>query len=1132
MNQESEPDLPDLDYSENASKAFFIAEEEEDLPPPPEPTESMKLEDDFIIREIDEQVEDDSGDEVIPPPPRPTESMMIAGGFKKNKFKEPLSLESSMKSYGADLDDEESDESHLRAQSPAVSSESANSRIDTKADVLERFLRDDVTSSNESKNEEQLSRHKLFPDPSEESRKKFSSVLHFRDISKEVRDSYTPDKDRLIKTIVLRDLEEYSSSSESPLNFFKKKKQLSSPSQNQLTSPSSKVPKDRISKCIIAVERAGNLFSAPDSETDVIVQVALYGAQAKYDLFRTSPQKGSNPIWRERKKFQIDIGASWYIHFRVLTKKLTANEFLGEIFIPIAALSNGSLSRSFHLLGKYLEADKNISTPKSGDLPSEDSPVAVGRNITFTSQDLTAKLHITIQTEGPLSYISSSHKVFYQLIKNPCYQYPVFDEEQSKSNSSKCFYIPGAAEKCEVFFPEFLISHLNRTFIGDLYLTNFRVVFFAKKQINQHSVTDDLEDEEEDEKEEYSTFRVISEYSFAFTYSNIFEVYDSVSKDTKTPKAFSYLKKNVSKSDIQGMTIVLEDFREISLLFSNLYAQNAKNLTKVIKKILKHKRVPNRAFPLCMQIVHELRSIYPEKKQLFDLLSVNSKFSMKEEMRLQNLPANQFEFCKLNIDYTLCSSYPSELYFPSKVTEKHIQESANFRGKNRLPALTYYSEKFGCCMARSAQPHTGFTSKHREADELLISSFRGISIKENAEYLIFDARSEIAAEGNKLKGMGFENITRYEKAKILFMGIANIHTMRASIDKLRSIVTSSGDNSSENSWLSLLESSKWFIHLRSILLASTQIAKIMSKKGTSILVHCSDGWDRTAQLCSLTQILLDARFRTCTGLRNVIEKDFLSFGHKFNDRLGDHTLADQRSPVFLQFLDCVYQLTKQFPFAFEFTSSYLVALGEHCKSGWFGTFSFNTEMERNNQKLADHSFSIWSYLDMLAILHPSKYVNPHFDPEFDDVLFPISSVRRLELWSDFYLRHDYTAYETIENFESSVLVTKDFNASINSAQELSHILWAPEEIQTHCMECKAEFSIVKRKHRCKVCGGLFCHQCLGQRLVIREYGDRPQKVCNACYTFSQNLEERIRMSVSRRRSELQTLKNSSMKKNI
>ena len=50
------------------------------------------------------------------------------------------------------------------------------------------------------------------------------------------------------------------------------------------------------------------------------------------------------------------------------------------------------------------------------------------------------------------------------------------------------------------------------------------------------------------------------------------------------------------------------------------------------------------------------------------------------------------------------------------------------------------------------------------------------------------------------------------------------------------------------------------------------------------------------------------------GFEVLIEKEWLSFGHKFAQRVGHgedkHSDAD-RSPVFLQFIDCTWQMTRQ-----------------------------------------------------------------------------------------------------------------------------------------------------------------------------------------------------------------------------
>ncbi|KOB72224.1 Odorant-binding protein 21, partial [Operophtera brumata] len=99
----------------------------------------------------------------------------------------------------------------------------------------------------------------------------------------------------------------------------------------------------------------------------------------------------------------------------------------------------------------------------------------------------------------------------------------------------------------------------------------------------------------------------------------------------------------------------------------------------------------------------------------------------------------------------------------------------------------------------------------------------------------------------------------------------------------------------------------------SILDTSWWIANAISQ-GVSVCVHCSDGWDRTAQACSLAALCLEPHYRTINGYQALIEKDWLSFGHKFTARCGHIAcLGRERSPVFTQLLDCTWQLLRMHP---------------------------------------------------------------------------------------------------------------------------------------------------------------------------------------------------------------------------
>lgn len=65
-----------------------------------------------------------------------------------------------------------------------------------------------------------------------------------------------------------------------------------------------------------------------------------------------------------------------------------------------------------------------------------------------------------------------------------------------------------------------------------------------------------------------------------------------------------------------------------------------------------------------------------------------------------------------------------------------------------------------------------------------------------------------------------------------------------------------------SSWLSALESTRWLQHLSVMLKAATLVCSAVEREGRPVLVHCSDGWDRTPQIVALAKLLLDPYYRT------------------------------------------------------------------------------------------------------------------------------------------------------------------------------------------------------------------------------------------------------------------------------
>ena len=63
-----------------------------------------------------------------------------------------------------------------------------------------------------------------------------------------------------------------------------------------------------------------------------------------------------------------------------------------------------------------------------------------------------------------------------------------------------------------------------------------------------------------------------------------------------------------------------------------------------------------------------------------------------------------------------------------------------------------------------------------------------------------------------------------------------------------------------------LDDCGWLRHIRLILETGAFIADSVVR-GISCVVHCSDGWDRTAQSTAIGALLLDPYYRTLKGFK-------------------------------------------------------------------------------------------------------------------------------------------------------------------------------------------------------------------------------------------------------------------------
>lgn len=380
-----------------------------------------------------------------------------------------------------------------------------------------------------------------------------------------------------------------------------------------------------------------------------------------------------------------------------------------------------------------------------------------------------------------------------------------------------------------------------------------------------------------------------------------------------------------------------------------------------------------------------------------------------------------------NQNYIFCPSYPLDLIIPKQLSEKDICQISKFRSKGRIPVLTYIS-KNGKLLFRSSQIQSGLFSKRSTEDEMMVYFIGEPTKKKNNIYFksltdgqkellkkdvtICDARSKMAAVGNTFMGRGYEKEKFYKNIKLSFHNIANLQGVKSSFE----YIIGTKKKIKERGFFKTLGNSLWYEHISDILEFSEDIAKLLFGKTFNVLLHCSDGWDRTSQVSALVQIFMDKKNRSLKFFLKLVEKDFSDFGFQFSKRgghLNDDKLNyeirygsdknifsfkkipyEKESPIFVQFLDCVRQMVIQRPDEFEFGLDFINDLAFYSELGVFKELIFDnyrTRKGHDNEYLSMHEF--------FDFFKDDYVINEDF---FESKNFDILPIRSEDLYFDFW----------------------------------------------------------------------------------------------------------------------------------
>eukprot|EP01064_Diplonema_japonicum_P034375 TRINITY_DN70_c1_g1_i5.p1 TRINITY_DN70_c1_g1~~TRINITY_DN70_c1_g1_i5.p1 ORF type:complete len:736 (+),score=80.62 TRINITY_DN70_c1_g1_i5:66-2210(+) len=441
--------------------------------------------------------------------------------------------------------------------------------------------------------------------------------------------------------------------------------------------------------------------------------------------------------------------------------------------------------------------------------------------------------------------------------------------------------------------------------------------------------------------------------------------------------------------------------------------------------------------------------------------------------------SSRWRVTSANENFNISDTMPEKSIVPWSISDDQVSELANFRINKRFPMVSWIHPRNGAALVRSSQPTVGLKNKTSEIDEKYM---RKIAVSQDLYTAVVDARPFKNAVANLANGGGYISLKNYPKCKHVNANIPNIHAMTASLYKLRDLLTGSSPTD-DGDWLPKLHASNWVRHIQRILQISIHIVFMLDREATTVLVHCTNGWDRTSQIVALSNIMLDPYYRTLKGFLALHEKDWASGAHKFGERVGslgsDRHRAKGVSPIFLQFLECVVQILRQFPSAFEYTEEFLRHVANSPWEGKVGTYMVNTPKERCD--IENHTISLTEQIEYLLSEsgdHAREFTNEGYEAT-QSVLYPSSHPKDLSLWLSYHCLIDRRVKLSLRHPERCAPSTG------------GRPRWYPDKLAETCLSCRTLFTIVTRRHHCRQCGYIFCGACSYKKTSIG-------RVCTTC----------------------------------
>ncbi|KYN16592.1 PREDICTED: myotubularin-related protein 10-B isoform X1 [Trachymyrmex cornetzi] len=515
------------------------------------------------------------------------------------------------------------------------------------------------------------------------------------------------------------------------------------------------------------------------------------------------------------------------------------------------------------------------------------------------------------------------------------------------------------AQSVLMFLP---VSDLKQGISGVLSVTNFKLTFVTSGDSNGENVTRQ------------------QNHLYGYTdtcLTNIDEIYIMVGD-----KKRKLVPGNTVPSKVKGIFIICKNLRTWSFSFKFSPLGHGKNLLTA----LLHHAFPSR---------HQLLFAYDYKEAYYSSLDKNVQLfrdisDWQNELK-RTLCSDEirkgWRLSMVNAKFQLCPSLSQYVVVPASVTDSQLTDAARHFQGNR-PSVWSWTSSHGAALVKMSELLPTITERMQE-------------------------------------NIMFENVRKSHPQKIPPVVIElnkeiNVKLIAASFTKFISLCTPENIRQfwiQDNNFYSLLENTKWLKYISYCLQKTVEVCDRLNL-GISVILQEGAARDLCCVISSLAQLLLDHHFRTVAGFQSLLQKEWVAGGHPFCDRLGHIVKANsEKSPLFLLYLDCVWQLCQQYPTEFEFTETYLTTLWDAAHVSIFDTFIFNCERDRAVAAMDPNTplvlRSVWDWREQFNDQDILLFYNPLFIPcsstnkiktENETIIKPLYAVSSLELWTQCYFR--------------------------------------------------------------------------------------------------------------------------------